>query len=408
MASKKLITKSIDPQSAIRMFIIESNMLEQNSSKIKRHENIIEQYKSLSKDQKYYIAEFTTDTIYSKYLNTEKFNDILFSYCVLSSSEENWHFSKVLIDTLLKKTKDDIFTKKICEVLFEIIDQEFSIEENERKIIANCLSLVINIGINKFEENSKTRKKLNKNNEIIEYITSNLLARGNINNIEIRIAIVYYLSRIEINSKINLQKILSRFGQSLLEHIFAKYFSENESSKTAFIFLTEHLKDFLSGSAHLAEMGNAVLQNQMLKNPIEFINFSDKYSDLIYDKLDDLKSLNIHLSFLLKKSCEINKLELINGLQKIILKNLNNLKKHSESLFIESFENIIEIISKAHSKNIRESINIITKFYQENTKKLNSNIIHKNFNQNKNYKNQNTTESNMNESPLEQIFLLAK
>ncbi|MBX9836738.1 MAG: hypothetical protein K2X69_00350, partial [Silvanigrellaceae bacterium] len=133
MASKKLITKSIDPQSAIRMFIIESNVLDQNSSKLKRQENVLEQYKTLSKDQKYYIAEFTTDTIYSKYINTEKFNSILFSYFILSSSEENGYFSKVLIDILLKKTDDDIFTKKICEVLFEIIDQEFSIEENERK-----------------------------------------------------------------------------------------------------------------------------------------------------------------------------------------------------------------------------------------------------------------------------------
>jgi hypothetical protein len=41
--------------------------------------------------------------------------------------------------------------------LFEIIDQEFSIEENKRKVIAHCLSLVINIGINKFEENSNRK-----------------------------------------------------------------------------------------------------------------------------------------------------------------------------------------------------------------------------------------------------------
>jgi hypothetical protein len=56
------------------MFIIESNVLDQNSSKLKRQENVLEQYKTLSKDQKYYIAEFTTDTIYSKYINTEKFH----------------------------------------------------------------------------------------------------------------------------------------------------------------------------------------------------------------------------------------------------------------------------------------------------------------------------------------------
>lgn len=409
MASKKLITKSIDPQSAIRMFIIDSNISDQTTPKMKRQENLLLQYNSLTREQKYYLAKFTSDIIISKYLNNEKFNEYMFSYCLFSSTEEDWHYSKKLIENLFNKIYDENFIRKICENLFEIVDQEFSIENNERNIAANCLALIVDIGISIFEKNSKNESSKNSHDTIVEYITSNLLARGNINNIEIRIAIVYYLSRVEEKLKINLQKILSRFGQSLLEHIFTKYFSNDEkSSQVAFIFLAEHLSNFLSGSAFLAEMGNSVLQNQMLKNPNEFINFIDDYSNSAKTNLEDSISINIHLSFLLKKACEVNKPELIQGLLSIILKVLTNIKNISEDKFIDNFENVVEIISRAHSKQIRDSIQTITKFYLENSKKDKSNIIHKNFNKNKTYKKPNLIDKNKREALFQEIFILAK
>ena len=197
MASKKLITKSIDPQSAIRMFIIDSNISDQTTPKMKRQENLLLQYNSLTREQKYYLAKFTSDIIISKYLNNEKFNEYMFSYCLFSSTEEDWHYSKKLIENLFNKIYDENFIRKICENLFEIVDQEFSIENNERNIAANCLALIVDIGISIFEKNSKNESSKNSHDTIVEYITSNLLARGNINNIEIRIAIVYYLSRVE-------------------------------------------------------------------------------------------------------------------------------------------------------------------------------------------------------------------
>ena len=155
-------------------------------------------------------------------------------------------------------------------------------------------------------------------------------------------------------------------------------------------------------------MGNSVLQNQMLKNPNEFINFIDDYSNSAKTNLEDSISINIHLSFLLKKACEVNKPELIQGLLSIILKVLTNIKNISEDKFIDNFENVVEIISRAHSKQIRDSIQTITKFYLENSKKDKSNIIHKNFNKNKTYKKPNLIDKNKREALFQEIFILAK
>jgi hypothetical protein len=404
LITKKIVTKSIDPQTAIRMFILENNSNIQYSKKNKRQDTIQEKYKLLSSEQKIYVAKFTSDSIKLKYLNHEKFTDQIYAYSILSSSEKKWEYTQRLIEYLFYDLNDDLFIKKICEVVFEIIDREFTIESNESTIIASCLALIIDIGI-QISEN-KYQNKMNQRYlaYIIEYITSNLLARGNINNIEIRIALVYYLSRIEENKQLNLQKILSRFGQSLLEHIFYKYFSNSKNTQVAFSFLSEHLCKFLSGSAHLAEMGNSVLQNQMLKNPVEFLLFLEKYLNSIKANLTEMKTMTIHISFLLKKACEVNKSDLIEKLKEIILNHLTCIYIQSRDDFIEQSETVIEILAEAHSKNIRESIKLISNLYVENQKK----IIYKNFQNKSKQKNFKTEENIQLSSPFEEILLLAK
>lgn len=408
MTAKKIITKSIDPQTAIRMFILESNFNLQDSKKAKRQNIIQEKYKLLSPEQKIYIAKFTSDIIKSKYLNQEKFTNQIYAYSVLSSSEKKWAYTQKLIEFLSQNLNDDFFVKKICEFLFEIIDHEFSIEPNESTVAANCLALIIDLGVQLSEKKHKNQTNNKHSLHIIEYITSNLLSRGNINNVEIRIALVYYLSKVEENSKINLHKILSRFGQSLLEHIFYKYFSNSKSSQVAYAFLIEHLCKFLSGSAHLAGMGNSVLQNQMLKNPNEFLTFLQNYLHEIKNNPIDMKTMTIHISFLLKKSCEVNKLELIEKLKEMIINHLTFINTKSNIEFSEQCEIVINILSEAHSKSIRESIRLISSFYFESKRNTTEKITHKYFQSSNKQKVTKIEEKYQPSSPFEEILLLAK
>ena len=406
MGLKKDIIKGIEPQAAIRMFIIENTINFQELKKIKRIESIQEKYKLLLLEQKNNIAKFTCEIIKTKYLNNEKFIDHIYSYSLLSTSESNNNYIEKLIEYLTLNSNDQIFIKKICEVIFDIIEYEIRTNNKDNYIIASYLSIIINIGIKTSKSTNKSDNDKNTSLHLVEFITSNLIAISNVNNIEIRVALVYYLSKISNNYNTNLYKILSRFGQSLLEHIFSKYFLDKKNSDIAFLFLSEHLSKFISGSAYLAEMGNSVLQTQMLKKPIHFLIFIEKYLNEIITNINDMKTMTIHIAFLLKKACEINKQEIIEKLQIISINHLNNFKKFSNSDFIQQSEIMIEILSTAHSKQIRESINLITCLF--NKEQNTNNLVHINKNKHTR-KNVGLNINKINKfSPFKEILLLAK
>ncbi|APJ04546.1 hypothetical protein [Silvanigrella aquatica] len=373
MIKKKPLNKFNHEETILRIFLSENQMGIENTKKLQQ---VKETYTSLTYDQKCYIAQFTAELIKTKYQNFEKFSDHLYSYSMLSNDIDKWTYSEKLIEYLSESNHDNNFILKICEVLLEIIDYEFDKEIYNSPLIANCLALLIDIGINTTKNRSKEIHNLN----IFDYITSNLIARSNLNHLEIRIALVYYLSRVEEKNQIHLQKILSRFGQSLLEHIFGKYFSNTKSTPVAFLFLLDHLSNFISGSAYLAEMGNAVLQSQMLKNPKDFIIFLENFLLRSPIQSEFMHAMTIHISFLLKKSCEINNLELIESLLQIMSNHLDKIYDLNKNDFNLQYDNIIDIITNAHNKKSREALKKLEKYYlQKSDKKSNKKIIYSNF-----------------------------
>ncbi len=366
MTIKKVGLKIHDSMAAIRMFLVESHNFHGLKEKL---QSILTSYHNLTAEQKNYCCKFSTDLIFAKYKNHEKFSNYLYSYLLLSSHEKNCAYTLLLYENLLAEENSFHLIKRISETLIDITNEEFDKDISNEDLLAHCLALLIEISTRC--QKLKETKKYDKTQieSIVDYISSNIIAMCNINNIEIRIAAVILLHKISGKSNYNLQKILSRFGQSLLEHIFNKYFTDKEAKEIAFTFLSEHFEIFLTSSPYLAEMTNAVMQTQMLKHDKKFIQFLGEYTNINQNNLELSKSYSIHLAFLLRRSCDLNKPELINDLIILIFKNLEIIQNKSEICFVESFENVIDILSKEHSKNIRETINKITKYYLENTKK---------------------------------------
>lgn len=374
LTTKKVGLKIHDSMAAIRMYLVESHNF--SNSKEKSH-SILVSYQNLTAEQKNYCCKFATDLIFAKYINHEKFTNYLHSYLVLTSHEKTCFYTLQLYESLIAEEKSFHLIKRISETLIEITNEEFDKDIVNEDLLAHCLALLIEISTR-----CQKLKEINKYDRtqiesIVDYISSNIIAMCNINNIEIRIAAVILLHKISGKNNYNLQKILSRFGQSLLEHIFNKYFIDKEAKEIAFNFLSEHFEIFLTSSPYLAEMTNAVMQTQMLKHDKRFIYFLGEYSNIIQSNLELLKSYSIHLAFLLRRSCDLNKPELINELIILIFKNLETIQNKSEIYFVESFENVIDILSKDHSKNIREAINKITKYYLENNNKSGQQQLHK-------------------------------
>ncbi|WGL60810.1 hypothetical protein QEJ31_04265 [Pigmentibacter sp. JX0631] len=404
MVIKKVAQKSTDSLASIRMFLVENSRT--NSAKEVRN-NVLVAYKNLSEVEKDYCSKFTADLLLSKFKRHDKFTEYLHSYIMLSAQEKDWDHTLKLYDLLLKEENSYFFIKKLSEALIELVNHEFENEFINETMLAHYLTLLVNIAITNHSLIEKNKYDRIQIEGIIDYISSNIIAMCNVNSIEIRIAAVILLNKISGKGNYNLQKILSRFGQTLLEHIFQKYFQNAESKDIAFNFFNAHFEIFISSSPYLAEMTNSVMQSQMLKNEKVFLDFLVHYIDNHHNNIDVLKSLSIHLSFLLRRSCDLNKQDLIRYLIDLIFKNLELIQNNSEILFVESFENVIEILSKVHSKNIREAINLITKYYLDKNKKQTKTPNNKIINiSSKRLKK--STQKDENKSYFDEIFLLAK
>lgn len=232
---------------------------------------------------------------------------------IIGSIQKNdgWDGKKLFLDKLFIGYVTFDFSQNVSKILFEIID-----ESKEDHVVGTALAMVTEVARRILENEIKLHQiGTNKTaRTLVEEITSNILSRSNINNNTVRLGIIHYLSVIKPVSKMELQRILTRFGESLLLHVFQVYFSGKKDSKLAFYFLSKHLLDFMSSTPALAEMSAAVMQNQMFKNPKEFPDFMKKYikcaTPYAGKSHQFTRAIGIHLAFLTKSACEVEQKDL--------------------------------------------------------------------------------------------------
>lgn len=232
---------------------------------------------------------------------------------------DGWDGKKLFLDKLFIGYITFDFYQNVSKTLFEIID-----ENKEDHVIGTALAMVTEVARRILENEVKLHQiGTNKTSRIlVEEITSNILSRANINNNTVRLGIIHYLSVIKPVSKMELQRILTRFGESLLMHVFQIYFSGKKESKLAFYFLSKHLLDFMCSAPALAEMSASVMQNQMFKNPKEFPDFIKKYIKCTIPYAGKshqfTRAIAIHLAFLTKSVCEVEQKDLSKDLLQVI------------------------------------------------------------------------------------------
>ena len=372
-------------------------------------------YKLLTLSEKDKIVRHTAEIIRKNYFKNQDFKAQIYKFSVLFGNEHDWEHVNMFLECLLIGSVNLDFLTKICKKIFAIIDEEYALENSSANVVGTCLALITEIGAHvkvSLETISGTLKF--KSLFFIEFLTSNMLARSNINNETMRIGLVYYFSRVEPLSQINIQKILSRFGQSLLEHVLHTYFCNSKKSDLAFYFIIEHLDDFIFSSPGLAEMSNSVLQNQMLKHPHDFPMLMKKY---ISYKLKNINyntahSLIIHLSFLLKEACEVNQKALIDSMLEITFSFIYLFENKSKDTALNLHEVLGEIISTSKSAKAKEISGIIYDKILSSKNKIDSvnayKLIHIDLKSGNIYnKLKNQLETAKKPSPLDEILLLA-
>lgn len=217
----------------------------------------------------------------SKSLDEKKFNQLIFS----------------ILDTNLTTKKN------ICEMIFKKIDIEITKSVPNENLLRALISVPVELAIQ--EQTNKQNEQLEYLN-FIDFISSHLLARSNVQNHSLRLAMSVFYSNVANQLAWKKQKILERFGENILNSIFEIYTSKNEKSSMALSFLFENFETFLSLSPGLASMTNSFLQKLMLQTPSDFINFITQYKNFLQKKCNSSEFFIIHLSFLIQNIFELN------------------------------------------------------------------------------------------------------
>lgn len=277
---------------------------------------------------------------------------------ILEAMKKNdgWDGKLIFLDKLFLGHVTFDFSQDVMRSLFEIVD-----EQKEDHTVGTAMAMITEIARRILSDEVNLHQTLTSKTgkSLVDNITSNILSRANINNNTARLGIIHYLSVIKPVSKMELQRILTRFGESLLMHVFQVYFSGKKESKLAFHFLAKHLLDFLSSTPALAEMSASVMQNQMFKNPKEFPDFIKKYIRFSIPLMEKnhlfIRAVGIHLAFLTKSACEVEQKELSKELLQAVNMFLSSVQKARPSHELIELRKIFsDIISSSRTMTAKD------------------------------------------------------
>lgn len=319
-------------------------------------------FKLLAQGDKDIVVRYTAEYIRAHYFKNLEFKSQIYKFATLFGSNKDWGHTNQLLESLLLGSLNLDFLTTFCKKVFSVIDDEFSRDNISSNVTGTCLAFITEIGVHVKSELDKSNGLSNSKNLLfIEFLTSNMLARSNVNNETMRIGLIYYFSKVDPSSHMNIEKILSRFGQSLLEHVLNTYFTNSKKSDLAFYFIIEHLDNFIFSTPALAEMSNSVLHNQMLKHPNDFPVLMKKYISYKVKNIsyNTARSLVVHLSFLLKEACEVNQKNLIDSMLELTFSFIYLFEHKSKETSANLCEILGEIISVSKSTRAKEISSII-------------------------------------------------
>ncbi len=251
-------------------------------------------------------------------------DDIMILMADAIACEHDWDTTITFLKSLLENVSNSDFLQDIALSLLEIADNELTDDKRKLPIGQTALVMITELGLliaNKAGNSSLDYKGMAR---VVEYITSSLLARSNVNDTAMRISLIHYLSRCPLNNQATsqLNRVMTRFGQSLLDELFCAYFQDKKRGPAAFHFLVQYLNIFLVASPSLSEMSHDVIKHFMLKFPDEFPEFIWNYCDRIPKEEIRLAANTRHLALLLNAAVEVSRRDLAESLSNVLLKNI--------------------------------------------------------------------------------------
>ena len=309
--------------------------------------SFIRGYKSFSRAGQLQLCREAGSVLRSKFNAGQRMEGVIHLIGCAFAHEKDWEAAKVFLDSVLKEATSAEYLRELSLVLLEIADYELSEHSSKVPLGQTILVLLTELGLQLAEKVGEIPVDSRELGRVVDYITTNLVARSNLNNMAMRISLVHYLSNCKLNSQSSqqLNRVISRFGQSLLDDMLAAFFDDKKRSNAAFFFLVEHLNHFFSSSAALAEMSHNVLKHYMLKHPADFPLFLASYCEFLPKDSGHLLNASKHISLLYRASIDISQRSLSEATGKILLKHLNLFKDVSNEAFVSQINETVNIVT---------------------------------------------------------------
>jgi hypothetical protein len=305
-------------------------------------------YKFLEGEARTNIAKSGAARLHQAFMNNERIDTLLFLICTGFTSDHDWSAVKTFLEAKLEISSDVSFFRETAISLLEIADNEINDRTTTLPIAEAALVIVTEFGLMMANQQGKSALDAKGASHVVEYISTSLLARSNVNSTAMRISLVHFLASCEPNTKSTLQlnRVISRFGHSLLEEMLKAFFDDKRKITAAFFFLVEHLTSFFAASPKLAEMSHEVLKHYMLKYPTEFPLFLASYSASLPSDLNALSLATKHIALLHRAAIDVYQRPLAEAIGRVLVKHLGHFGETREILH-EQIEMVLNILRSA-------------------------------------------------------------
>lgn len=205
-----------------------------------------------------------------------------------------------------------------CSILVELaITADVSDGDKAEEIFAIAVALVCELGTMVRQMQMTDPEELgNSGQKLLDHISTYLLSVSNSSDNCIRLSLLHYFGSLEKGKvhKTGFNRIMGRFGHTVLEHLFVLLFNKKTES-VALQYLLENVPYILEADDHAQTILQETWKHHLLKKPERFALFVQALSKHLLQLPDDearqcRRTFMQHLALLIKKVAEVDHKEL--------------------------------------------------------------------------------------------------
>ncbi len=220
-------------------------------------------------------------------------------------------------EKLLHAFLEELFAQPACdEACWALVEIALTSELAERShngdIFEMAVALICELGINVQEYDRAYPGEFDRAQALLDHVATYLLSVSNTNSSCIRLSLLHYFGVTEhgLSNKVCFNRIMSRFGHTVLDHLFALLFRKR-SEAVALQFLLENLPFVLDADRHSQKIVHETFKYYMLKQPERFSLFVQAFADDLLSKEDAAyvkcaETFMQHLGAMLKVASDVN------------------------------------------------------------------------------------------------------